>query len=543
MRRPAFVALALVLYVGAAWWATRPANEHLLDHFLALGEPTGDSVYPGDHLQSSYRLWLVGHQLERGGAPWLDPYTFRPEAEPLPNFAGWPFGLSYWPLHRLLGAVGAWNALVLLGIVAAGGLACWWLRELGLPRGAALAGGIAFALAPYRLMQSAEHLLGLTAILLALALAPLERARRGSGWWIAVGVAAVASIPLSGQVHLALGALPFFAAYAFVRLPRRRAVTAAAGALVAGAAAGLLVQRTLIEGSIESGGRELREVELFEAEWWDLIDRTAEADVEEFVFLGWLTPVVAIVGIALLLRARRYALAAVLSLGALVPVLLALGTNLPLYGALRAIVPPVEYTRVPERFMPVASLCIAALVAFAVARLRSAIAVGVAVVALFLDLRVDVFEPTSAGNGDPALAYVRAAPEGRLLELPVFPPDSHFGSVYLYENMEAQRERPLGYSTVAPRAAARIAEELDPLNCGRLNTPRARLLRELNVRYVTVHPELYDDLRTPCSPSTAPLLLARLGYNQVGRDVYARRSDAAAPKATRRPQRCGPFAH
>ena len=523
MRRSAFVALALVLYVGAAWWATRPANEHLRDHFLALGARNGDSAYPGDHLQSSYRLWLVGHQVEHGRAPWLDPYTFRPEAGPVPNFQGWPFGLAYWPLHRLLGAVGAWNALVLLGIVAAGAFACWWLRELRLPRGAALAGGIVFALAPYRLMQSAEHLLGLTAILLALALAALERARGGSRWWIVGAVAAVASIPLSGQVHLALGALPFFAAYAVARLPRRRAVAAAAGALVVGAAAGLLVQRTLIEGSIEAGGRRLREVELFEAEWWDLIDRTAEADVEEFVFLGWLTPAVAIVGIALLLRARRYALAAVLGLGALVPVLLALGTNLPLYGVLRAVVPPLEYTRVPERFMPIASLCIAALVAFAVARLRSPVAVGLAAAALFLDLRVDVFEPTSAGSSDPTHAYLREAPPGRLLELPVFAPDSHFGSVYLYENMEAQRERPLGYSTVAPRAAARVAEQLEPLNCGRLNTPRARLLRELDVRYVTVHPELYAELKTPCSPSTAPRLLDRLGFDRVGRDGYARR--------------------
>ena len=523
MRRPAFVALALVVYVGAAWWATRPANEHVRDHFLALGAHNGASAHPGDHLQSGYRLWLVGHQFEHGRAPWLDPYTFRPEADALPNFPGWPFGLAYWPLHRLLGAVGAWNALVLLGVVAAGAFACWWLRELGLARGAALAGGVAFALAPYRLMQSAEHLLGLTSVLLALALATLERGRRGSPWWIAAAVASIASIPLSGQVHLALGALPFFAAYALLRLPRNRGLAAAAAALVAGAAAGLLVQRTLIEGSIESGGRALREVEMFEAEWWDLIDRTAESDVEEFVFLGWITPLAAIAGIALLLRARRRVLVGLLGLGALVPVLLALGTNLPLYGALRTIVPPLEYTRVPERFMPIACLCIAGLVAVAVARLRAPLAVGAAVVALFLDLRVAVFEPTSAGGGTRDYTSLREAPPGRLLELPVFTPESHFGSVYFFENMEARRERPLGYSTVAPRAAARIARLLEPLNCGRLNTPRARLLRELDVRYVTVHPDLYDELDDRCSPDAARRVLERLGFERAGRDVYVRK--------------------
>ena len=74
-----------------------------------------------------------------------------------------------------------------------------------------------------------------------------------------------------------------------------------------------------------------------------------------------------------------------------------------------------------------------------------------------------------------------------------------------------------------PRAAARVADRLEPLNCGRLSTPRARLLRELDVRYVTVHPELYDELKTPCSPSTAQRLLDRLGFRRGDRGLYVRR--------------------
>ena len=56
-----------------------------------------------------------------------------------------------------LGPVVAWNAVVLLSYVLAGGATCWWLRSLGLERAAALAGGLAFALAPYRVMQSTGH--------------------------------------------------------------------------------------------------------------------------------------------------------------------------------------------------------------------------------------------------------------------------------------------------------------------------------------------------------------------------------------------------
>src|SRR5206468_11759083 len=66
--------------------------------------------------------------------------------------------LPYWPLAAALGTVLAWNVFTLLVYVAAGGLACWWLRALGVGRGAALAGGLAFAIAPYRVEQSVGHL-------------------------------------------------------------------------------------------------------------------------------------------------------------------------------------------------------------------------------------------------------------------------------------------------------------------------------------------------------------------------------------------------
>src|ERR1700748_1697924 len=101
------VALAVVaLYLAAGVVATSPAIWR--GGFLAGGAPGFGEAAPGDHLQSNSRLGLVGHQLEHLRAPWLDPYTFKPEVKRLPNFAGWPFGLPYWPLHALFGDVGAW---------------------------------------------------------------------------------------------------------------------------------------------------------------------------------------------------------------------------------------------------------------------------------------------------------------------------------------------------------------------------------------------------------------------------------------------------
>ena len=167
--RAGVAALAAALYLGAGLLATAPAVFET-DRFLGYGTPREGRVTPGDHLQTAYALWLPGHQLARGAEPWLAPYSFQPELEPRVNAAGWPFAAVYGPLRWLLGTVAGWNAFVLLTYVGAGGFAALWLRSLGLGLGPALVGGLAFALAPYRVAQSTGHLLGPISIFIPLAL-------------------------------------------------------------------------------------------------------------------------------------------------------------------------------------------------------------------------------------------------------------------------------------------------------------------------------------------------------------------------------------
>lgn len=424
---------------------------------------------PGDHLQAIWQLWLPGHQLGRGEDPWYDPYSFQPEAEPRVNFAGWPFGLVFWPLHALFGTVGAWNAFVLLGYLGAGGLAFLWLRSLGLGVGPALVGGLAFAIAPYRAVQGgAGHLLAWIAMLLPLSLWAWERR-----WYVVAG-AALASIPLSGQVHLALGAIPFFALYALLRGGSRRW---AAGVLGGSVAAGLLVWALSIRDSIGEG-RSFAQVERYSADLADFAARDPRHGLEAFVLLGWLTPLLALAGLAVL----RSRLAVVLGVGAAVPCLLALGANLPGYETLWEHVPGLHSTRVPGRLMPIACLALAALAAFAVSRLRWKAVPLAAVVLVALDLRLGVtaVRPTAADEDNRAYAAVRDAPLGRVLELPVYAPDRQEASVYLYYAMRSPRERPAGYSTVAPKEAASALGELQPC-------PDVRDLSDLGVRLLAVH--------------------------------------------------------
>ena len=370
------------------------------------------------------------------------------------NFAGWPFAAAYGPLQAVLGTVAGRNLFVLLTYVGAGGFAALWLRSLGLPLGSALVGGLAFALAPYRVAQSTGHLLGPISILLPLALYGLERRRT----WLAA--AALASIPLSGQVHLALGAIPFVLAYA---VARRRAWPGAVAA-GAGVAAGVVVWAFSLREAVE---RPFSEVERYSASLGDFLSRDPGV-FERFVYLGWLLPVLAIAGLGCLClsdtRFRSRPLALVLGLGALVPCLLALGSNLPGYGFIWRNT-PLQATRVPERLMPIACLCLAALAATAIAcvcqtQARSRLVVGVALALVAADLWVPLYDPLIADEGNAIYKRANAAPPGRLLEVPPLPPDAYAASVYLYYAMQAPRERPLGYSTSAPPETFAVARRL-----------------------------------------------------------------------------------
>jgi hypothetical protein len=496
-RRAGFVALAAAVYLAAGFAATWPAVLEARSHFLSGGAPAHGEASPGDHLQTLYHYWLVGHQLERGHAPWRDPYSFRPEAQPQPNFPGWPYGIVFWPLGALFGLVGGWNILQILFYVLAGVAACAWLRELGLPRGPALAGGLAFSIAPYRVEQSVGHLLGPVSILLPLSLWAFERSRRGSRWWLALAAAALASIPLSGQVHLALGAIPFFLGYAFCRTRDRRLWLGAGVAALAAIGAGFVVRQTVIEQSTQSGGRSLGQISFYSAHVGDFVSRHVDhARSEQFVFLGWATPLIALAGLVLLARAKRYALAAILGLGALIPLLLALGTRTPIYSALWHALPPFRFPRVPERLVPIACLCIAALFAYAVAQTRRTVFVVLAVALLFVDLHARVYGKSAPG--DPAGVVPSAS--GRLLELPVFDPGVHYGSVYLWYDTAAERERPGGYSTTAPRPAKSVSDRLQRLNCGDWSGAMKGELAGLGVTSVVLHRGLY--IHNPAVPSS-----------------------------------------
>jgi hypothetical protein len=460
-----------------------------------FGEPPA-----GDHLQSVYRFWLVGHQIEQGRAPWRDPYSFQPVVEPQTVLGGWPYGIPFWPLEAAFGPVVAWNLLLLATIVLAGLFTYLWLRCLALGPWPAAIGGLIFAIAPYRLEQSAGHLLGWAALFLPLALWAIERTRVAlpparTHAWGALAAAAVVSVPLSGQVHLALGAIPLAVAYAAVRF-RPVAFGWTLGGALTGIGVGLAIRYDLIAGSAEEGGRSTGELRHYSAEPLDFLNRWHVPRSEEFVYLGWLTLVLALVGLVTLARRNRR-LAVVLGLAAIVPILLSLGVNLPGYAAVWRNFPPLHFTRVPSRLLPIADLALGALAAFACAEAlrrsgRRAVAAACALVVLVaLDLTVQPLSATAADPGNKAYAGLDDAPPGRVLELPLFDPGVHYGSVYDYYELQAPREHPNGYSTLAPPGAFEFFQTHVRLNCGVWLPGDTAELEILGVTRIVLHRALY----------------------------------------------------
>jgi hypothetical protein len=553
--RPRPLLLVTALYVVAALVATLPAILDFRTAFLSTGLPGYGEAASGDHLQTTYRFWLVGHQLEQGGAPWRDPYSYQPLVEPQAVLGGWPYGVPFWPLVALAGPVLAWNLLLLGTIVAAGLLTYLWLREIDLPIPAAALGGLAFAIAPYRLVQSGGHLLGWAAVFLPLALWAFERSRRaetmrGAHAWGVLAAAAVVSIPASGQLHLALGAIPFVAVYAALRFRRLPAFWAWAGCLAA-IGMGLAARAAFISESSASEGRSLEEVERYSASLLDLVSRWRLHGLERHDYLGWLTVGLALAGVVVLARRRRGGLAALLGLAVLLPALLALGTNLPLYEALRDVFPPLRYPRVPGRFLPLANLALAALAAVACAallgRLRGVRRTAAAALLLALvaaDLLVFPLRASVADSDNEAYAALGRQGPGRVLELPVVERGTgQFGSVYLYYTLQAPRERPTGYS-LAPRSTFRFTDRFNRLDCGAWLPGDREELERLGIRYFAFHHGLYEQANVP-GAWLAWEGLGRAGFGRLAGDevvtLFAPGGSPAGPPPVLEPDRSQPL--
>lgn len=375
-----------------------------------------------------------------------------------------------------------------------------WAPTLARP----FAAGLLLALAPLGSRLALPHfgrLLAAAAVLLAAGLArPVLRAARGAR-------------PLPGWRGRAGDRL------------RRHLVNLA---YIACTLAFLVVVRgRVFAPSVAGGGRRLAEVSAYSPRPSDLFAAGA-GSAERLVYPGLVAAGLALAGLFALRRVedrgRRAALGFLAGAG-VVGYVLAVGPNLeefPLYHLLFRSVPMFNFPRVAGRILVVGVVGFAALAALGVAALRSRAGRGAGLVTfLALGLIVADYHPrhapglTMLPSSHPV--YDRLARERSpgevILELPLWPGDTAWTSIYLWYTTRYRQRLLNGYSPAAPRNyVERVFWPLYPLDFGELGRPQVDLLRRLGIRYLVFHEEAYPPKISEFPFSTALENLRRSPY-------------------------------
>ena len=207
----------------------------------------------------------------------------------------------------------------------------------------------------------------------------------------------------------------------------------------------------------------------------------------------------------------------------IVSAILSLGPNLrifPLYNLFYKYVPFFNYPRSTARIIIFAFLSISILAGFALENMvklrRGRIACVIAIILLMLD-----FHPLGRiglcrlSKGNRVYEYIREKGDsGVLLEIPLWPGDSSWSSIYEYYATLYHIPMINGYSSFVTRDyIENVFWPLVSINMGCLNKSQFELLQKLNVRYIILHEEAYPQKVSPfpfkialCNMRNSPLV-------------------------------------
>lgn len=284
------------------------------------------------------------------------------------------------------------------------------------------------------------------------------------------------------------------------------------------------IKRTVFLPSIAGKGRVLQEVLLFSPKAGNLFFRQ-DINQERFVFLGWGLLLLAALGMIplfkkhpknpgyLILAAMTAFLASVLTLG---PTLF----YFPLYRFLYDYFPFFNYPRVPGRFVIISFVFMGLLGGSALASFRewaannSRLSLRRWLPVLIVFLIVAGYHPLAPiglslmkGENRIYQEIRKGLSEGRrVLELPIWPGDSHQSSAYEYTVTRTQRPMINGYAPVVVRDyIQQVFWPLYPLDQGEFREAQAQVLEKLKVDLITFHDnaQVYTEKVSPFPPRLA----------------------------------------
>ncbi len=284
------------------------------------------------------------------------------------------------------------------------------------------------------------------------------------------------------------------------------------------------IRNSVLLPSVAGKGRTITEVILFSPRignffFWQDINH------ERFVLLGWGLIILAGFGLVPLFRGNpknpgKLALAGIL---AFLAVILTVGPTLtyfPLYQILYHYIPFFNYPRVPGRFVMIGLIFLCLLAGTAMSGIREWLAsrgwvrlrkwFSLLLIPLIL-AEYHTYQPLGlslmTGNNRIYKQIEEGLTKGgRVLELPIWPGDSHQSSVYEYTVTRTRKPMINGYAPVVFRDYIKqVFGPLYPLDLGELNQTQVEKLKTLNVDLITFHDnaQIFTEKVSPFSPRLA----------------------------------------
>ncbi len=495
----AVFSVALALIVG-------PHNFAWSHGFMLGGSgPVNVNGHPlalGDHVQVTYYLWLWWDGIVHGHLPFVDPYQFVLTGHRTVIVLGWPLVLLFVPVTAIAGPVAAFNATVVVGFFASAVCAYLLARALGISRAGGLVAALAYAFAPWRLVQSGHigtYLGFLPPLILYLAERAL-RSERDNRRWAWGCAAAYVSLAASGDLHTTLYTTPLLVTFVIVRaigVPRERlrSLLLPAVVLVAGSAfvLGAQYEFLLAHESHNPNAVNINLAPGYAPRISGLFHPRHGS--EQYDYPGAVIALLAVLGaigafITKRTRALSVWLVAVIGIAYVVAFAPAFAPAFKLMKAL----PLTGFIRVPGRDLVVAVLALALLAGFGISvlerRWSAWFVLPIALVLLVADVNLASGSFTYTSAGDNVLAAVPK--NAAVMDLPPFPPWHHGGSRYMLDLTRHPGARASGYNVLVPDDVWNAQQQTWTLATVPVDACAwKRLATHMGFRYTAVHADLF----------------------------------------------------
>jgi hypothetical protein len=433
-----------------------------------------------------------------------------------------PFSLIFLFAKIFGNYVLSYNTVVILSFLISAAGEYLLVLKLSKNERISIIAGILYAIAPFRVAQfSVGHMEGIVSSLLPFVFYFIEEAysKMNGRYTLVAGV--VLFLVSFSEWHLTyyliiFGSLLLFArAVEYLRkdhmtfdsIKRVSIVTIPVLLLICASVLWIFLSKDAVTGG--SGERNIYEIRYYTPSINDFFTKI-NPNNERAVYLGYIAVGLVILGVLYSFSKRSFLVYAIILV---VSLIIALGVDFPfrqvsLYQLFYDFLPYFKNLRLPGRVIAVSLVPISFFCSYGIEVIGSYFSLSnkkvkfaitlVLLFALIIDFNL---APIGVVRLDPNnSAYLKIAgstEESKVMSLPLFNGDAYYNSVYLYYATIHGKNIINGYAPWSPSIYSNLLNKLEPLNWGEIGEEEYGILRNLNVRYLAYHKEMFDTTYAP----------------------------------------------